>query len=92
MNFKVHATNSHADAPLKVPGLLAVQPNRDVGRAPAGLQAGGAARRPPAKEAPPLNKGFPLLLHPVVESTSPSCYPIATNEAGTSAFAASFAL
>ncbi|VXC59907.1 hypothetical protein ARTHRO9AX_80376 [Arthrobacter sp. 9AX] len=56
-----------------------------------------AARSEPAradrpKEALPLNKGFPLLLHSVLESGGASCYLIATNKAGTTVFAGSFAL
>jgi hypothetical protein len=88
MNLKVHATNFHADAPLKVPGLTAVQPNRDVGLVPGG-QAGPEV---PFEEAPLFNKGFPGASAFRRALAAPSCYPIATNKAGTTAFEPSFAL
>ncbi len=88
MNLKVHATNFHADAPLKVPGLTAVQPNRDVRPVPGG-QVGPEV---PLEEAPLFNKGFPGRRRLPWGPGAGSCYPIATNKAGTTAIAPSFAL
>jgi hypothetical protein len=88
MNLKVHATNFHADAPLKVPRLPAVQPNRDV-RPASGCRAGPKV---PFQEAPLFNKGFPGTAAFVGPPAPGSCYLIATNKAGTTAFEASFAL
>jgi hypothetical protein len=88
MNLKVHATNFHADTPLKVPGLTAVQPNRDVRL----VRGGRASPEGPFKEAPLFNKGFPGAAAFLQAQAPPSCYPIATNKAGTTAFEPSFAL
>jgi hypothetical protein len=88
MNLKVYATNFHADAPLKVPGLTAVQPNRDVGPVPGGRTGPEEA----LKEAPLFNKGFPSAVAFLGALMPAVCYPIATNKAGTTAFAPSFAL
>jgi len=88
MNLKVHATNFHADAPLKVPGLTAVQPNRDVRPVPGGRPG----PQVPLKEAPLFNKGFPGGSAFLLKPGGTSCYPIATYKAGTTAFDPSFAL